>query len=84
MTVSVDIMEDGDISKITLALVRRSPEGIHEDELTRKGNIIIEEIETLKVHAALYKAFSDGEIEADVNDEGDVVWYPAPSGNASP
>lgn len=84
ITVSEDIIDDSDMRKILMPLIRKSPNGIHEDELTRKSNIIIEEIEALKVHAAMYQAFSDGEIEADVNEDNEVVWYPAPSGNASP
>lgn len=81
---STDIIDDDDMSKIIWALVRRSPGGISEDELTRRSNIIIEEIEKLKVCAALYKAFSLGEIEADVNADGEVGWYPSTTGNASP
>jgi hypothetical protein len=72
MYMSEEIVTRQDASKIVRQLVKLNP-GIDEGDLVHRGDIAMEELERMKIIAALLQAWESGQVKMNVVD-GEVTW----------
>ncbi|MFI7508639.1 hypothetical protein ACIBSS_17590 [Micromonospora aurantiaca] len=74
MSDSDEIVTPADAQRIIRNILAANPDGLPRDELNRRFDIAYDEIERLKIDAAMYELFTNDMIILDVNAANEVVW----------
>lgn len=69
-----DILSENDHQRIVVSVVRQAgPDGITEDELLRRAELLADHVRNWKVSAGMYDLYRKGQVEIELTpDESDV------------
>lgn len=66
------LLTPNDLELCTLSLLKKNPQGLHEDEINRRLQFVTAEVADWKLGKHLYELFLAGKILLDVADDGSV------------